>query len=303
MKKLLVICGPTASGKSELAVECARLLDGEIVSCDAFLIYRGLNIGTAKPTKEEMGGIPHHMIDVADPTESFSVSDFERMALPIVEDILARGKTPILCGGTGFYLNAILYEHAFGNATAAPELRKKYETLAKTEGKAALHAILERVDSESARKLHENDVKRVIRALEIYDLTGKRKSEQHDGDDPRYPFEAFAFEYPREILYGRIGKRVDVMMQRGLVEEVEGLLHRGVPEDAQCMQGIGYKEVVEGLKNDDLHSTMSDTIKKNTRNYAKRQETFFKKMNNLHKIPPCDVQSAAREVVRIYENR
>ena len=302
MKKLLVICGPTASGKSELAVECARILNGEIVSCDAFLIYRGLNIGTAKPTNEEMGGIPHHMIDVAEPTESFSVSDFERLALPVVEDILSRGKTPILCGGTGFYINAILFEHAFGNAPADRDIRAKYEKIAEEEGKAALHALLERVDPESAQKLHENDVKRVIRALEIYALTGKKKSEQSDGDIPRYPFSAFEFDYPREELYRRIERRVDRMMAHGLVDEVRGILEKGVPEDAQCMQGIGYKEVVEGLKNGDLHSTMSDIIKKNTRNYAKRQETFFKKMPYLHKIPPCDVKPAAREVMKIYES-
>ncbi len=301
MKKLLVICGPTASGKTALAVECARLLDGEIVSCDAFLIYRGLNIGTAKPTEEEKGNIPHHMIDVADPKESFSVSDFERMALPIVENILARGKTPILCGGTGFYLNSILYAHAFGGAPADAAVREKYEKIAETEGKAALHARLKEVDPESAEKLHENDVKRVIRALEIYELTGKKKSEQSDKDVPRYPFEAFAFDYPRDELYRRIEKRVDEMFSHGLVREVQNLLQSGVPEDAQCMQGIGYKEVVESLKNGDLQSTMSDIIKKNTRNYAKRQETFFKKMKNLHKIKPCDIPTAAREVVKLYE--
>lgn len=303
MKKLLVICGPTASGKSALAVECARLLDGEILSCDAFLIYRGLNIGTAKPTKEEMGGIPHHMIDVAEPTESFSVSDFERMSLPIVEDILARGKVPILCGGTGFYINSILFEHAFGNAPADPDIRAKYEKIAQEEGKDALHALLERADPESAARLHPNDTKRVIRALEIFELTGRKKSEQCDGDIPRYPFEAFEFDYPREQLYRRIEQRVDLMMAHGLVEEVQWLLQNGVPADAQCMQGIGYKEVVESLKNGVLHSTMSDIIKKNTRNYAKRQETFFKKMKNLHKIQSSDIRTAAREVVKIYEDR
>ncbi len=300
MKKLLVICGPTASGKTALAVQCARLLDGEIVSCDALLIYRGLEIGTAKPTKEEMGGIPHHMIDAVAPTENFSVSDFERMALPIVEDILARGKVPILCGGTGFYLNSILFHHAFGNAPADAEIRNKYEKIAERDGKEALHDILRRVDPESAEKLHTNDVKRVVRALEIYELTGKKKSEQNDGDIPRYPFFAFAFDYPREELYRRIERRVDEMFERGLIKEVESLLQSGVPEDAQCMQGIGYKEIVEGLKNGDLQSTMSDIIKKNTRNYAKRQETFFNKMKNLYRIAPSDAETAAREVIKIY---
>ncbi len=301
MKKLLVICGPTASGKSALAVECARLLDGEIVSCDAFLIYRGLDIGTAKPTEEEKRGIPHHMIDVVPPTQGFSVSDFEEMALPIVEDILRRDKTPILCGGTGFYLNAILYAHAFGNTPADPEIREKYEKIAAEEGGEVLHARLRTVDPESAEKLHPNDVKRVIRALEIFALTGRKKSEQADRDVPRFPFEAFKFEYPREELYCRIDKRVDEMLARGLVEEVQGLLQSGVPEDVQCMQGIGYKEVVESLKNGLMHSTMSDIIKKNTRNYAKRQETFFKRMENLHRLSPKSTVDAAKEVVKIYE--
>ncbi len=303
MKKILVICGPTASGKSALAVECARLLDGEVVSCDAFLIYRGLNIGTAKPTDEEMGGIPHHMIDIADPAEKFSVSDFEKMALPIVGDIFARGKIPILCGGTGFYLNAILYRHAFGGAPADQNIRKKYEAFAEEKGKEALHALLQRVDPESAEKLHPNDVKRVIRALEIYELTGKKKSEQSDGGEPRYPFEAFEFGYTRGELYQRIDRRVDGMMARGLIYEVQNLLQSGVPADAQSMQGIGYKEVIECLNNGDLRSTIPDIIKKNTRNYAKRQETFFKKMKNLHKIHPCETEIAAREVVKIYEDR
>ncbi len=302
MKKFLVICGPTASGKTALAVECARLIGGEVISCDAFQIYRGLDVGTAKPSAAERRGIPHHMIDVAAPTENFSVSDFERMAVPIAEDILDRGKTPVLCGGTGFYLNSILYEHTFGGAPADPFVRGKYERIAAEEGRERLHERLREVDPESAEKLHANDIKRVIRALEIYELTGRKKSDQRDGDVPRYPFEAFEFAFPREVLYRRIEERVDEMFRRGLLEEVRTLLQSGVPENAQCMQGIGYKEVVEGLKNGDLQSTMSDIIKKNTRNYAKRQETFFKKMKNLHRIEPCGIDEAAREVVRIYES-
>ena len=301
MKKLLVICGATATGKTTLAVECARLLGGEVVSCDALLVYRGLNIGTAKPTEKEMGGIPHHLIDVASPTESFSVSDFERLALAAVEDILSRGKVPVLCGGTGFYMNAVLFKSSFGNIPADEAVRKKYEELVSREGVEALHGLLRACDPESAEKLHPNDVKRVIRALEIYELTGRKKSEQNDGNIPRYPYEAFCFEYPREELYARIDRRVDEMFSAGLVEEVQGLLSAGVPENAQCMQGIGYKEVVECLKNGDKHSTMSDIIKKNTRNYAKRQLTFFKKMPNLHNIAPKAIGEAAQEVISIYE--
>lgn len=300
--KLLVICGATASGKSDLAVACAKRLNGEIISCDAFLVYRGLNIGTAKPTKEEMQGIPHYMIDVANPHEKFSVSDFEKLALPVLEDILSRGKTPILCGGTGFYMNALLYAQSFGNAPASEEVRKKYEGILKEKGREYLFGLLKEVDPESAEVLHLNDTVRVIRALEIYSLTGRKKSEQHDEKIPRYPFVSFAFDYPREELYARIERRVDRMFEAGLVEEVKELLKSGVPENAQCMQGIGYKEVVESLKNNELQSTMSDVIKKNTRNYAKRQLTFFKRTENLHWLKPTDIASAAEEIVKIYES-
>lgn len=298
MKKLLVICGATASGKTSLAVECAKRLDGEVISCDALLVYRGLNIGTAKPTREEMGGIPHHLIDVADPTDGFTVHDFERLALDVVADISARGKVPVLCGGTGFYLNAVLFQSGFGNAAADEGVRAKYNAIAAEKGKEYLHGLLQEVDAESAAVLHPNDVKRVVRALEIYELTGKKKSDQQDGRIPRFPYEAFAFDYPREVLYERIDRRAAQMFEEGLVEEVRGLL-ASVPENAQCMQAIGYKEVVEGLKNGDNQSTMCDIVQKNTRNYAKRQLTFFKKLPNLHWLTPSD--AAVEEVIRIYD--
>lgn len=298
MKKLLVICGATASGKTSLAVECAKRLNGEVISCDALLVYRGLNIGTAKPTREEMGGIEHHLIDVADPTDGFTVHDFERLALDAVADISARGKVPVLCGGTGFYLNAVLFQSGFGNAAADEGVRAKYNAIAAEKGKEYLHGLLQEVDAESAAILHPNDVKRVVRALEIYELTGKKKSDQQDGRAPRFPYEAFAFDYPREVLYERIDRRAAQMFEEGLVEEVKGLL-ASVPENAQCMQAIGYKEVVEGLKNGDNQSTMCDIVQKNTRNYAKRQLTFFKKLPNLHWLTPSD--AAVEEVIRIYD--
>ncbi len=301
MKKILAVCGATASGKTALAVECAKRLNGEIISCDALLVYRGLNIGTAKPSLEERQGISHYMIDVADPCDNFSVSDFERLATPVLEDILARGKTPVLCGGTGFYMNALLFSHSFGSTPASEEVRKKYEQTEREKGREYLHRLLEEVDCESAEKIHFNDVKRVIRALEIYELTGRKKSEQNDAPVPRYPYVAVAFDYPREELYNRIHLRTQEMLRQGLVEEVRGLLNSGVPKTAQCMQGIGYKEVVEYLENNASHSTMSDIIEKNTRNYAKRQLTFFKKMPNLQEIAPCDAKDAVQEVLRLYE--
>lgn len=307
--KALVIVGPTASGKTALSVACAKRLNGEIISADALLVYKGLDIGTAKPTKGEMGGIPHYMIDVVEPTESFSVSDYERLALPILEDIVARGKVPILVGGTSFYLDALLYKRTLGGAPADESVRKKYEAIFEKEGKEALFALLKEVDPASAEVLHPNDKKRVIRALEIYELTGKRKSEQHDERIPRLPILAVGVDYPREELYVRIDARVDEMIKSGLVEEVEGLLEGGVPENAQCMQGIGYKEVVEILKNSDLHSTMSDKfdamsdiIKKNTRNYAKRQLTYLRKRNVVW-LAPGPTEALVQEVCSLYEGK
>ena len=305
--KALVISGPTASGKTALSVACAKRLNGEIVSADALLVYKGLNIGTAKPSKGEMGGIPHYMIDVVAPTESFSASDYERLALPILKDIVARGKVPIIVGGTSFYLDALLYKRTLGGAPADESVRKKYEAIFEREGKEALFSLLQEIDPASAEVLHPNDKKRVIRALEIYELTGKRKSEQHDERIPRLPVLAVGVDYPREELYSRIDARVDEMMRAGLVEEVEGLLESGIPENAQCMQGIGYKEVVEILKNSDLHSTMSDKInamsdiiKKNTRNYAKRQLTYLRKRNVVW-LAPKPVEALVQEVCSLYE--
>ena len=307
--KALVISGPTASGKTALSVACAKRLNGEIISADALLVYKGLDIGTAKPTKGEMGGIPHYMIDVVEPTESFSVSDYERLALPILEDIVARGKVPILVGGTSFYLDALLYKRTLGGAPADESVRKKYEAIFEREGKEALFALLQEIDPASAEVLHPNDKKRVIRALEIYELTGKRKSEQHDERIPRLPVLAVGVDYPREALYARIDARVDGMIKSGLVEEVKGLLESGVPENAQCMQGIGYKEVVEILKNTDLHSTMadkfdamSDIIKKNTRNYAKRQLTYLRKRNVVW-LAPGPTEALVQEVCSLYEGK
>ena len=286
MEKVLVICGATASGKTALSVACAKAFNGEIISADSMLVYKGLDIGTAKPSIEERQGIVHHMIDVVSPKESFSVSDYENMALPIVEKLLKEGKTPIICGGTGFYINSLLYKSQFGNVGANDEIRAKYEKLASEQGNEYVHAILKEKDVESANKLHPNDLKRVIRALEIFDITGKAKSAQQDEPIPRFDFAAISIDYPRETLYERINLRVEEMFHSGLVEEVKGLLDDGVTEDMQCMQGIGYKEVAEGLRLGFSEEEIKELIKKNTRNYAKRQQTFFKRAQNHTYLAP-----------------
>ena len=301
MSKVLVICGATATGKTALAVNCARVLSGEVISADSQLVYSGLNIGTAKPTYEEMGGIRHHMIDVVDPKESFSVSDYREKALPILEDIISRGKTPIICGGTGFYINSLLFNFSYGNAAADEEIRKKYQIIAERDGACAVYNILKDVDPQTAEKLHENDLKRIIRALEIYEVTGRRKSEQNDKLIPKFEYKAFAIDYPREELYSRIDRRVDEMFANGLVEEVQSLINGGIGENYQCMQAIGYKEVVSGLNSNYLHSTMSDIIKQNTRHYAKRQITFFKKLPNIVWLKPN--KATAENIVEIINEK
>ncbi len=286
MNKVLVICGATASGKTSLAVECAKKLNTEVISADSQLIYKGLNIGTAKPTAEEMCGVKHHMIDIVEPTESFNVGNYRETALPIMKKLLSENKIPVICGGTGFYINSLLFDLSYGNIEGSEEVRRRYAEFLDQNGKEALFEKLKEVDPETAEKLHVNDVKRVIRALEIYELSGKRKSEQHDNMVSAFDYLAVAINFKREELYDRINKRVDTMLENGLVEEVEGLLSRGIDEKYQCMQAIGYKEVLACLKNGNLHSTMSGIIKQNTRHYAKRQIVFFKKLPNIVWLEP-----------------
>lgn len=286
MKKLLIICGATASGKTKLAIDCAKQLNTEIISADSQLIYKNLNIGTAKPTREEMSGITHHMIDIVEPSCSFSVSDYCGLAQPIINRLLNESKVPIICGGTGFYINSLIFDLSYGNAAADESIREKYNALLNERGKEYLYNQLQRVDPQTANQLHVNDVKRVIRALEIYEVSGKRKSEIIDNQTPKYDYTAIAIDYPREELYERINRRVDEMFDGGLIEEVEKLVDSGITCENQCMQAIGYKEVLECVKNGDNESTMRNIIKQNTRHYAKRQITFFKKLKGIVWLKP-----------------
>ena len=299
-KKFLVVCGATASGKTSFAVSLAQKLGGEVVSADCMLVYRRMNIGTAKPTEEERRGVPHHMIDVAEPTERYSVADYESAALNVCENLFSKNTPPVICGGTGFYIQSLLFERTNGGTGGDETIRREFEQIARTRGNEYLHSLLREIDPRSADKLHPNDVKRVIRALEIYRLTGCRKSDQNDGCRARYPYVAIAFCYPREELYARIDRRVDEMLAAGLVDEVRGLLNTGVQPENQSMQGIGYKEVVEFLENKISYSTMCDIIKQNTRNYAKRQITLFKKFPKLVWLDPQDSENL-QKVEQYYE--
>lgn len=293
--RIIVICGATASGKTELAIKIAEFLNSEIISADSLAVYKKLDIGTAKPSKQDRERVKHHLIDCVDEKKSFSVDEYEEQALKIIDELHAKGKIPIICGGTGFYINSVIYNLSYGNVGASPEIRAKYEKVLQENGKEYLFSLLKRVDEESSFKISVNDVKRVIRALEIYDLTGKRKSEIIDEKKPRFPYLAFMPNWEREKLYSRINLRVDEMLKNGLIEEVKSLISSGITLENQCMQGIGYKETYEAIKNDDF-SMLADTIKQNTRRYAKRQITFFKRYENLTYLQENDYNQLLESV-------
>lgn len=295
-KKILIICGPTASGKTTLAVECAKLLNSEIISADSMYVYKGLDIGTAKPSQDEMQGIKHHLIDVAMPKDTFSVGDYRELALPIVDNLISQNKIPIICGGTGFYINSILYDYSYGNVGSNLEAREKYFDLANEKGNQFVFDILNEVDPESAKKLHPNDLKRVVRALEIFE-SGQKKSDIVDDLTPKYVYKAVTIDFPREKLYERINARVDIMLEGGLIEEVKTLISSGLSLDNQCMQGIGYKEIVSYLQGECSLDDAIETLKLNTRHYAKRQITFFKKLNGLEYLKPDSIEQLARRIV------
>jgi tRNA dimethylallyltransferase len=295
-KKVLIICGPTASGKTSLAVECAKLLDSEIISADSMNIYKGFDIGTAKPNNEEKQGITHHLIDVVSPFEEFSVSDYKMLAEKSINGIFAKGKIPVICGGTGFYINSILYDLSYGNSSCNLVAREKYKKLAEEHGNEYVFSILKEKDPMSAEKLHYNDIKRVIRALEIYE-SGFKKSELNDKLIPKYDYKAYAIDFPRDELYNRINARVDIMIQNGLVEEVSRLKENGVDINNQCMQGIGYKEIFSYLNNEISLADAIELIKLNTRHYAKRQITFFKRLDELKLLKPESIETLAERIV------
>ena len=288
MKKVVVVCGPTASGKTALAVALAKAHNGEVVSADSMQIYRRMDIGTAKPTREEMEGIPHHMIDVIDPEEDFSVARYVDMAARCVDDILARGKLPIIAGGTGLYIDSLLSGRTFSAFSPESPMRGELEGRIRTEGGAALLEELAKVDPESAARLHPNDEKRIVRALEVYLTTGKTIT-AHNAETlaipPRYDALTLNLSYEdRADMWSRIDRRVDVMMEQGLVEEVRALLGSGVPEKCTAMQAIGYKEMVQAIRITGDYAAGAEEIKLRSRQYAKRQLTWFKRNTAARQI-------------------
>jgi len=278
---ILALVGPTGSGKTKTAIHICHALNAEIISMDSMQIYRGMNIGTAKPTKSELSAAPHHMIDVADPAHIFTVSMYREMACQAIDDILARGKIPLLVGGTGLYLQAISYEMSLGEKGADSKLREELNRIAdQPDGALVLHKRLEAVDPITAKKLHPNDVRRVIRSLEIFETSGKAKSERENETRVEGPYHVLVYglSLPRDQMYARINARVDQMIADGLVGEVESLLQSGVspkPEGG-AMQAIGYKEIVSALQGELSMEQAVALIKQNSRRYAKRQWTWFR---------------------------
>lgn len=277
--KVIVICGPTASGKTALSIELAKRINGEIISSDSMQIYKEMNTGTAKPTVEEMQGIKHHLIDFVEPDKRYSVAEYKKDAEKAIEETLAKGKTPIIVGGTGLYVDSLIYGIEYQDIKLDEKYRKELEEIAEKQGLNELYEKAKKIDSKAMEKISPNDQKRIIRVLEIYNATGKTKTEQEiesRKNGVKYDYKVFAINIDREKLYERINKRVDLMIEQGLIEEVENLLKK-YTEFPTAMQGLGYKEVVEYLEGKTTKEEMIEKIKMETRRYAKRQITWFKK--------------------------
>ena len=299
--KVIVICGPTASGKTALSIELAKKVNGEIISSDSMQIYKNMNIGTAKPSKEEMQGIPHHLQDFVEPNQRYSVAEFKKDAEIAIETILAKGKTPIVVGGTGLYVDSLIYGIEYQDIELDEKYRNELEQRATNEGLLKLYEEAQKIDPQAMEKISPNDKKRIIRVLEIYKSTGKNKTEQEiesRKNGVKYDYRVFAINWDREKLYERINKRVDIMIEQGLIQEVEQLLEK-YDEFPTAMQGLGYKEVVEYLEGKTSREEMIEKIKMETRRYAKRQITWFKKNKQTIWIGPKDLQKILDEINHI----
>lgn len=283
-KPLIILTGPTAVGKTELSIEFAKKINGSIISADSMQVYRHMDIGSAKIRKEEMQGIPHFLIDTFEPEEEFHVVKFQEYAKKYIEEIYAQGRIPIIAGGTGFYIQALLYDIDFTEEEEDTRYRRELEQFAKEHGAHALHEKLEAVDEKAAKEIHENNIKRVIRALEFYHLSGKKISEHNEQERQKespYDFAYFVLNDERDRLYRRINQRVDIMMEQGLVKEVQKLKDMGCHKKMVSMQGLGYKEILAYLEGECTLAQAVYRIKRDTRHFAKRQLTWFRRERDV----------------------
>lgn len=276
--KVVVIGGPTASGKTALSIELAKTLDGEIISADSMQIYKEMNIGTAKPDEDEKQGIKHYMMDFVSPDKRYSVADYKKAAKEAIKEILNKGKTPIIVGGTGLYIDSLIYEIEFLELETDLKYRSKLEEIVKKEGLEKLYEKAKKIDEKAMEKISSNDKKRILRVLEIYNQTGKTKTQLdlESKKEPEYDYKMFALKMDRDLLYDRINRRVDIMIEKGLLEEVEAI-YKKYKEFPTAMQALGYKEVVEYLEGKVSKEEMIEKIKQESRRYAKRQLTWFRK--------------------------
>ena len=288
-KRVIGIVGPTASGKTALSLPVAQRLGGHILCMDSMQIYRGMDIGTAKPTREEQALVPHHLLDILPPDAEYAVSRYARDAAQVI----GQADVPILVGGTGMYLQALSLPMDYGAVGGDEGIRQKYHQMADAAGPEAVHRRLREIDPESAQRLHPNDLRRVIRAIEVYELTGTPLSRQKmpSFQDAPYDFQLYAVDMPRDTLYSRIDRRVDQMIADGLLDEVKGLLRAGLPPDAQSMQGLGYKEMLPVIRGEMALSDAAGLIKLRTRHFAKRQLTWFRRDQRIRWLPADLVQS------------
>ena len=302
---LPIIAGPTASGKSALALEICRIADGELVCADSMQIYKGLDVGTAKDTKEEIGNIPHYMTDIIEPGTDFSVYDYVSTALPIIRDILERGKLPVVCGGTGQYVSSLLYGLDYGTGDEEAELQatKELEEELKNVGIDVLYERLQKEDPEAAKLIHPNNNRRVIRALAVHKALGitfSEKNKRSKEKGPEFPFKVFMIDWDRELLYDRINKRVGIMAENGIIDEAKMLLESGVDRSSTCWQAIGYKEMLKYLEGEETLEQACDRIRIGTRHYAKRQLTWLRSMGeDVTKILPGDTSDNAKKVLEM----
>jgi len=291
--KIIVLVGPTAVGKTYVSVELAKRFNTEIISADSMQIYKGMDIGTAKITEDDKHGIIHHMIDIIFPDENYSVSEFKFKSEKTMDEILIKNKIPIIVGGSGLYVNSLIYDLDFGKAKSDSKIRDYYTSLYNEYGEDYLYYKLKEVDPESACKIHKNNVKRVIRALEVHDITGKKFSEMNTDirkQSEKYDCVLIGLSMERNVLYNRINQRVDKMICNGLIEEVKNLLNKGYDKNLVSMQGIGYKEIIHYLDGDMVLEESVNILKRNTRRFAKRQFTWFLRDQNVkwYNIPSID---------------